>query len=94
MSDEIQLGTKVTFDKYLRRVSNRGRKTWETTPLLAEGVLIGVRTLANGRREGGWEEPWYFIPSEHFRAYLIAYDLRRKPVYVRPADVRMIEASR
>lgn len=50
-----------------------------------EGIIIGKRTLANGVITWGtYEDPDIFRPVEHFTAYVIAYDMRRNPVYVLP----------
>lgn len=96
----LPLGTRITFTHPLYRRTHtanyRTRKTWEPHPYHAdaakqrEGVIVGVRTLANGTRS--WEDygdggAYEFIPDEHFTAYLIAFDLHRKPVYVRPEHV-------
>lgn len=65
-------------------------KVWEPEEYVGQpepsprsGVVIGTRTLANGERHYlGYEEGIAFIPEETFRAYLVAYDLHRNPVYV------------
>lgn len=50
-----------------------------------EGLVIGKRTLVNGDRDYlGFEEGYGFIPREYVTAYVVAYDMRRKPVYVLP----------
>lgn len=53
-----------------------------------EGVIVGKRTLSDGHYDYGWgEEPGVYSPTRHFTAYLIAFDLRRKPVYVLPEHI-------
>lgn len=93
----LPLGTRVLFSHPLTRrylPGSPARKVWEP-PLYAEdanrkhqGVVVGVRTLSDGRTHwNGEDEPISYTPDEHFTAYLIAYDLHRKPVHVRPEHV-------
>lgn len=72
------------------------RKVWRPVPALPQtgrlatpGIVIGLRTLANGVvRYGGYEEPTTFTPDgDRIPAILISYDLRRKPVLVLPEHV-------
>lgn len=77
------------------------RKRWDVKPVLClpftgprlgverlDGIVVGIRTLANGELlPGGWEDPDTFRPTEYFTAYLVAYDVRRKPVYVLPEHI-------
>ena len=52
------------------------------------GVVVGVRTLCDGAATWDYsDEPIVFHPEQWFRAYLIAYDLRRKPVFLLPESV-------
>jgi hypothetical protein len=103
LKDEIVLGQRVRFTRPLRRISThlegvRGRygKIWVPLPVIGkpveqEGIVVGKRTLANGEN-GWWEEEvgTVFYPKERFTAFLIAFDLRRKPVFVRPEDVTVV----
>jgi hypothetical protein len=104
MSD-LKLGQRVKFTRPLHRVSKhlegvRGRygKVWESVPgyivkpVQQEGIIVGKRTLANGEN-GWWEEEvgTIFYPKERFTAFLIAFDMRRKPVFVRPEDIEVLE---
>lgn len=53
-----------------------------------EGVIVGKRTLSNGNtRWLGEDDGNGYEPTEHFTAYLVAYDLRRKPVHVLPEHI-------
>jgi hypothetical protein len=91
-----RLGAKVTFSRTLRRVwfppasgpSSKATKRWVSTrtPVKA-GIVIGLRTLANGTVQGGYDEPIEFHATEHVTAYLIVFDIRRKPVLVPPVHV-------
>lgn len=49
------------------------------------GILIGFRTLVNGKIEYMEDEGPRFIPRKHFRAALVAFDPYRNPVLV-PLD--------
>lgn len=52
------------------------------------GVVVGVRTLTNGTAKRYWEEPTEYTVKEAFKAVVLAWDLKRKPVYVRLEDVK------
>lgn len=73
-----------TRDQFNRTVT---RKVWKSSRWFrsdpVRGVVVGVRTLSNGRNEyQGYDEPILYCPEDRFVAYLVAYDLHRKPVYV------------
>ncbi len=51
------------------------------------GVIVGVRNLSNGEVESDYDNVHIYIQKETFRAYLVAYDLRRNIVRVRVEDV-------
>jgi len=99
VTTDYQLGDRVTFTRSLTRRSHSDETWWHLRSWTTEGypgqpepeprlgIVIGVRNLANGRVLCGYEEPTEFHPTEHFRAYLIAYDLRRSPVYVLPEHI-------
>lgn len=52
-----------------------------------DGIVIGKRVLANGYVYYDQGEGTTFGPDQHLTAYLIAYDLNRKPVYVLPEHI-------
>jgi hypothetical protein len=57
-----------------------------------EGIIIGKRTLSNGNNHyNGYDEPIVYEPKERFTAYLVAFDLQRKPVHVLPEHIEPIE---
>lgn len=94
----LELGTRVHFDHssiLWREHLAGGKRRWAPVQWnkgYMEGVIVGWRTLSNGDVEyGGWDGTTEFSPTEHFKAYLVAYDMRRKPVYVRPDDLEEIE---
>jgi hypothetical protein len=100
-SQPVKLGERVHFDysDILRRqsvtpydIKQPMRKEWRKTQWgkrgdLRHGLIIGVRTLSNGTITWFSDEPIVFHPEMYFTAYLIAYDLRRNPVYLLPDDV-------
>lgn len=65
-------------------------KVWKNTPLSPEwnksltGIVIGIRTLQNGGLHWEEEAGYLFSPKEYFQAYLVSYNLHRKPVFVLP----------
>lgn len=68
----------------------RQEKKWKNTPLSPgwnqslTGIVIGIRTLQNGILHWDNEAGNLFDPQEYFQAYLISYNLHRKPVFVLP----------
>lgn len=93
------LGQPVTFTHHLERRTrehpgtySRVTRAWEPVdayPVTGQrgpvpGVIVGVRTLANGTVHYLVEDPTVFIPQEYVTAYLVAYHLRRAPLYVLP----------
>jgi hypothetical protein len=76
--------------KLVREVGDGHRKTWNRyrLPETLNGMIIGERTLSNGYRS---YEEWgvQYDPAEYFKAYLVVTDMRSKPFYVRPEDVRV-----
>lgn len=78
------LGSPVIFSAELRR--RRGVWDRRTRPA-TEGIIVGTRTLADGDVQWEPEVGMTFTPQRHFQAFLVAYALRRKPVYVLPEDL-------
>jgi hypothetical protein len=97
---EFALGERVAFSKTLsrtRRWDSKKRvavKRWEYVespwlpkPVTNIGVIVGVRVLSNGEVDADNE----YIAAHHFTAYVIAYDLRRAHVLVRPEDIKHLD---
>lgn len=72
----------LTF-KQVDRLRGEGR-SWETVDEpMREGVLVGIRTLKNGRAvHHGYDGGTEFRETESFRAALVAWSLGRVPVLV------------
>lgn len=100
MSATFVLGDRVKFSRNLQRSSyaeldprsNRTRyiKRWKPSNFIhpREGVIVGKRTIWDGERYLiGYEEGYSFLPVSHQEAYLVAFDLRRKPVFVAVEDL-------
>lgn len=59
-----------------------GRGVDQRTPA-GQGIVIGKRTVSDGNSNWQGEESGYdYTPAHHFTVWLVAYDLRRKPVHV------------
>ena len=98
----FELGQRVAYTEHLkRRSAGPGEfmgsdRFWSNGPNLpgdhrwpgGEGVIVGKRTLTNGNiRWLGEDEGNGYAPVESVTAYLIAYDLHRKPVHVLPEHI-------
>jgi hypothetical protein len=64
-------------------------------PAPQHGIIIGVRHLANGRAEYEHEVGvvWDPCDAERLTAYLVAFDLRRKPVLVLPEHLTIDQSE-
>lgn len=98
MTADYELGERVRFTHQLRRRTeyrdraDLARDRWKVwTPEHAPhgrhgGVIVGRRTLANGVTS--WEheagEVWHSEGAEHFRAYIVAWHLDKRPALVLP----------
>jgi hypothetical protein len=54
------------------------------------GIVAGIRTLSDGEAEYWPDEGWSYKPSEYLRAYIVYYDIRRKPAIVPVVDAREV----
>lgn len=96
----VKLGTRVRYDArdvLWRAHLAGGKREWRRVQFgskdnAREGVIVGERVLANGEVIwGGWDELTTFHPKEYIKAYLVAFDMRRKPVYVLPEDLEELD---
>jgi hypothetical protein len=105
---DLKLGQRVRYTNGLQRRTTYDDKGWQHAikrwePLTfdsshpehkGEGIVVGLRTLANGRRQWlGEEEGYAFHAEERFTAAVISHSLRAKPVVVRIDDVEPIEEA-
>lgn len=101
---ELEFGQKVYITHRLRRRSKTldGRKFWvpvtdfgqleDIDPCEREGIIIGKRTLADGKRV--WEDYNYtFLPERHFLAYVVAWNMHRNPAYVLPQHILLSDGT-
>lgn len=106
MSADYALGQRVRFTTYLVRGYKSGSswmdpatKFWTPEDRLGkpnpggEGVIVGRRTLADGTVRYLGEDGTTFTPSRHYTAWLVAFDLRRKPVHVLPEHLTALPAQ-
>jgi hypothetical protein len=100
MAEEIEFGTKVRFHVFLRRGDQEARqensygwfrkKVWYPTDgPIHEGIVVGKRTLSNGIRESH-DDYLTYTGKEFFEVYLVAFAMRRRPAFVRPEDLEVI----
>lgn len=104
MSD-FQLGDRVVFSQRLRRrteeLPNGGysgwMKVWREEPMRfndLDGIIVGRRTLSNGKTVyHGMDDPIEYKVAEHFTAYLVAFALLEKPVFVLPESLALKEVG-
>lgn len=100
---EFQLGQPVRYAEHItrkfipfdQRKPEEPNKQWtgEAYPGKRNdggvGIIVGKRTLTDGHFSYGYsDEPGDYRPTRHFTAYLVAYDLRRKPVFVLPEHIQ------
>lgn len=97
-----QLGQQVVYQKHIIRRGFReqgldaawGTEQWPGRPTDGgAGIIVGKRTLSNGniRVSYGYDGETVYEPKEHFQAYMVAFDLRRKPVFVLPKHLTPLE---
>ena len=75
-----------------RTKQDPGNKKWVRSESIFVGHIIGERTLSNGHNE--WQGPEagnLYSPNNYFKAYIVVFNIHRKPVYVLPEDVNIIE---
>ena len=63
-------------------------KKWVRIESEFTGTITGKRTLSNGTVQ---YDDNHYTPDEYFRAYIVVFDMYKKPVYVLPEDLKIIE---
>lgn len=103
MSD-FQLGDRVTITGTVEKVhrdswtiyEEAGKPWqyggWEGKREFSEGVVIGLRTVQNGKTYWDMYEPATFVqePGTAKRVWLVAYNLNYKPVMCFPHQIERI----
>lgn len=94
LGDRVQIThrlTKQTWDPetYERftidgRVTGKTERRWIPRPFTREGVIVGRRIVQNNWVDSADEYINYAVPTKHITTYLVAYDMRKNPVYVLP----------
>ena len=84
----LPLGTRVKFSSVLVKMKNNDRVMWpnfifEDGP--CDGVIIGVRTLKEGKTDYDPDCGSMFNAENHIQAYMVGTTLYRKPSFV-PID--------
>ena len=85
----LTIGTKVKARAKLVRKHQFGTLTrkslfiWRRVDTEIEGHIVGIRTLSDGTKEG--HEP--YRPLTHKTAYLVATNIRHKPLLILPKDI-------
>lgn len=85
---ELTLGQRVRYTATLTRTDDpvaRRRRVWRPDPTWGhpdgrEGIVVGLRTLANGISDWDPDGGYEWVPQETFPAVLVAFHVRRKPV--------------
>lgn len=103
--NEYQLGQRVRYSTHIQRRHSRPgeflgpNRIWSThagpgmedKPFKGgEGIVIGKRTLTHGNTTY-WGDYSEYTPAKTFTAWLVAFDLRRKPVHVLPEHISIID---
>lgn len=86
----MKLGDKVHFTQRLSKVRLwKARHVmvteWDTVRLEGEGVIMGIRTLAEGVTLHPFDGHGVFEPRRRFKAYMVVTNINQNPIYV-PMD--------
>lgn len=99
MSEEtkFEFGDRVIINGIIRKVKVSRRTKWNRYSLgrvvVTTGIVIGKRTLREGTSEFA-EYGSHFCPEgDPISAYLVAYDMRRKPVFCLPDQIVRAESE-
>lgn len=80
MNRRFELGDRVVVSGQIVKTHADGCTRWLPMRMAAmPGVIVGARTLRNGRTE--WTDERFHPEGEPIRAWQVAYDLRIRPVH-------------
>ena len=65
-------------------------KRWVPVPFEQEVVIVGKRVIQNNWVDYEFDEAALAVPTKYITAYLVAYDMRKNPVYVLPEHMARI----
>lgn len=94
--DQAVFGARYLVSAYLVRKTvftsggwSDAKKEWQRAvlPDLRPGVLIGLRTVSNGRRVSLGDEGIAYKAESYIRVALVAFDLHSKPALVLLTDL-------
>ena len=79
---ELKLGTKIKFNAEYIRVCKSNytvlEKEWVSVSINEKkGIIIGLRTIADGTTYYDSEEGYHFIPKRYKKCALVAFDINR-----------------
>ena len=98
----MKLGDKVVVKSILQRMRQRREvkpgkpfkeyKLWEEKQIEERiGLFIGYRILSNGFIEWEDEVGNIFFPKEYFKAALVVFSEREKPVLVNYSNLELVQ---
>jgi hypothetical protein len=88
MASDLKFGDVVIITHKLKRTDEQRCSDWWKVWVVRKfkvpktGILIGLRTLANGITYYEEDSGRLFVPKEYVRAALVALSIRTKPVLV------------
>lgn len=94
--DQFALGDKVRVRAWLERSrsgQSYNQKYWKREEFAApmDAIVVGLRTLSEGNITF-WDEGGYaYEATNHFKAALVAYSLRNRPVFVKLEDIEVCD---
>ena len=102
-----QLGARLRFDmrdKLIRgeeRINDKSlwaaRRVWRVNPWarseITHGVLVGIRNLSEGVVTSHYGEASEYRPDHWVTVYLVAFDIRRNPIYLMPESVQILRGT-
>lgn len=91
---KINLGQEIIISEVIKRrehyvtteMGTRQRiKTWDIFPLKKskKGIVIGIRTLSNGRTSYQSDYGYIYYPNNYFKALLVVSGIHAKPFFVK-----------
>lgn len=101
-NDDYTLGQRVHYSEHIRRRHSRPgeflgpNRIWSGEAYPGKrwdggtGIIVGKRTLSNGDSHWHYDDAPTYTIKETFTAYLVAYDINRKPVHVLPEHLSAV----